>query len=519
MSNRETHDCNAAANDFPRRAFLGGSAMGLAAAGQFGFLSALPRVDAQEAGLDSKQVKFSDDIEPLVSLLENTARADVLEKVAARIQTGTSYQQVLAALLLAGIRNVQPRPSVGFKFHCVLVVNSCHLASLAGPDNERWLPIFWAIDYFKASQAEEARTSGWQMPAVNDHLVPTSLKSKQLFEEAMETWDVDKADVATAGLVRTTGATEIFNLFAKYAARDYRSIGHKAIYLANSWRTLQVIGWRYAEPVLRSLAFAILNHNGEPNPADSDLPADRPWRENGERLKRVPITWRDGVVDARITPELFPAFRSGTPQDASETAVDWLASGVSPQSVWDGVFCGAAELLMRQPGIIGIHGLTTANALHYLYDRVEDLELRQRLLLQACSFNPMFREDAKSRGKLAEITLEDLPELEFENANGDRLAEIMADISGNRMQSAGKLRSYLAAGGSADEFMGSARRLLFVKGRDAHDYKFASAVLEDYGHISREWRDQFLSLSVFNLKGSGHADSGLVERTKSAFAV
>jgi hypothetical protein len=34
---------------------------------------------------------------------------------------------VLAALLLAGVRNIQPRP-VGFKFHAVLVVNSAHLA-------------------------------------------------------------------------------------------------------------------------------------------------------------------------------------------------------------------------------------------------------------------------------------------------------------------------------------------------------------------------------------------------------
>jgi hypothetical protein len=32
--------------------------------------------------------------------------------------------------LLAGVRNIEPRPSVGFKFHAVLVVNPVHLASL-----------------------------------------------------------------------------------------------------------------------------------------------------------------------------------------------------------------------------------------------------------------------------------------------------------------------------------------------------------------------------------------------------
>ena len=71
------------------------------------------------------------------------------------VQTGT----LTAPVLLAGVRNVQPRP-VGFKFHAVLVVNSAHLASQASPDTDRWLPIFWALDYFKDAQARTARESG-----------------------------------------------------------------------------------------------------------------------------------------------------------------------------------------------------------------------------------------------------------------------------------------------------------------------------------------------------------------------
>jgi hypothetical protein len=85
-------------------------------------------------------------------VLENTPRERVLEEVAARLHRGVTYREVLAALLLAGVRNIEPRP-VGFKFHAVLVINSAHLASLSSPDSERWLPIFWAIDQFKKSQA------------------------------------------------------------------------------------------------------------------------------------------------------------------------------------------------------------------------------------------------------------------------------------------------------------------------------------------------------------------------------
>ena len=60
------------------------------------------------------------EIEPLVQLLEQTPRDELLEIIAKRIGAGLSYQDLLAALLLAGVRNVQPRPSVGFKFHAVL---------------------------------------------------------------------------------------------------------------------------------------------------------------------------------------------------------------------------------------------------------------------------------------------------------------------------------------------------------------------------------------------------------------
>src|SRR5262249_18907531 len=149
----------------------------------------------------------------LVRLLEETPRASLLEEVAARIQKGLTYRELLAALLLAAVHNVQPRPSVGFKFHAVLVVNSAHLASISSPDRERWLPIFWALDYFKGQQAEEERTSGWKLGPVNEARVPPARKARQVFLSAMENWDEEAADTAVAGLARSAGAAEILELF------------------------------------------------------------------------------------------------------------------------------------------------------------------------------------------------------------------------------------------------------------------------------------------------------------------
>src|SRR5436190_1993868 len=122
-----------------RRSFLQRSSSAAAWAGlsQLAFLDRLPFVTAAEAKLPKEMVRFHPDIEPLVRLLEETPRERVLEEVATRIRGGVTYPEILSALFLAGVRNIQPRP-VGFKFHAVLVVNSAHLASMASPDSERW---------------------------------------------------------------------------------------------------------------------------------------------------------------------------------------------------------------------------------------------------------------------------------------------------------------------------------------------------------------------------------------------
>ena len=170
-----------------RRSFIKSAAAAgaLAGLGDFGFLSQLPRVSAADAQLDPRLVQLHPEIEPLVRLLENASRDRVLEEVASRIKHGTTYREMIAALMLAGVRNIQPRP-VGFKFHAVLVVNSAHLASLSSPESDRWLPIFWAIDTFKGSQERNTREGNWRLGPVDEASLPPSHKAKQALIDALE---------------------------------------------------------------------------------------------------------------------------------------------------------------------------------------------------------------------------------------------------------------------------------------------------------------------------------------------
>ncbi len=290
----------------PRREFLrtaaltGGAALGL---------PALPPVPAQEARLAPEAVRLDPEIEPLVRLIEDTPREKLVEEVAARIRRGLSYREILAALLLAAVRNVQPRP-VGFKFHAVLVVHSAHLAALSAPDEDRWLPLLWAVDHFKGPQAEERRKTGWRMGPLDSSRVPPASRAEREFAEGMESWDPDRAEPAAAALARSSGAGAAFELFARYAARDFRDIGHKAIYVAGAFRALGVIGWAHAEPVLRSLSQALLYHSGE-SPARTDQAPDRSGRRKREALGRMRPDWAEGKPDPAAARELLSTFRTG----------------------------------------------------------------------------------------------------------------------------------------------------------------------------------------------------------------
>jgi hypothetical protein len=486
-----------------------GAVLGLA---NFGFLSNLLPVSAAEAKIDSKKVRYGDDIEPLVRLLEDTPRERVLEEVAARIKKGLTYREIVAAILLAGVRDIQPRP-VGFKFHAVLVVNSALLASLASPETHRWLPIFWAIDAFKSSQAQNIAQGNWTMQAVDEAAVPSADKAVSAFTTAMDNWDESAADSAVVGLARSAKPEEVFEVFCRYGMRDFRDIGHKAIYVANSWRALKHLGWQHSEPVLRSLAYALLAHEGD-NPAKRDGEPDRSWRENQTRVKKIRSDWPTGKASSERATELLAVLRSGSSSDASEKVVELLNAGVAPQSVWEAIFDGAGELMMRDPNIRSLHAVTTTNAMHFAFGQTASDESKRLLLLQNAAFIPSFRGAAKQKG----TAIDKLEPLALHKEGNEAVAEILADISDDRQTAARKLLAYAKDNPAPKEFIDAARLLIFFKGRDAHDYKFSSAVMEDYAAMASPWRERYLAASVFNLKGTKAPDNDLVKRIRAALA-
>ena len=493
--------------DWIRRDFLRSATVAGGALAGWDRLAGLAK--AEEAKVGPEVVRLRPEIEPVVRWIEETPREGAFEKAVAELKGGLSYRSLLGGLFLAGIRNIQPRP-VGFKFHAVMVINSAHMLGQSAPTSERLLPLFWALDNFKNSQAQDVAEGDWALGPVDEAKVPKPHRAREDFLRAMEAWDVDGADVAAAGLCRGAGAAEAMEPFWRMAVRDQRNIGHKPIFAAQSWRTLQAIGWEHAEPVLRSLAYGLLDLRGDrPGPVG-------PYEENLKNAGEIGPDWQVGRADPAATLALLATLREASPEAASAEAVRLLKEGVAPGSIWDAVLLFSSELMMRNPGIVALHATTSANSLHYIYGASGDETTRKLALLQAVGWQPLYRERIKSPDP---VRIDEIPDDAEVSTDPEGIAALFDAVGRDRAMAAAETVSFLARGGSAQSLFDAASRMIFHKGTDSHDYKYGAAVAEEclIAHDPK-WRPRLAAAAMYHLPGANRADSPLMIRAREAVA-
>ena len=481
-------------------------------------------VSAAETEVSADLVRLHPAIEPIVQLIEKTPRDQCFEMMVEQLRKGLPYRQFLAALFLAGIRNVNPQPP-GFKFHCVFVIHAVNQLSLDAPVGERLLPLFWALDYFKVAQQEDINLGDFRLGPVSGNL-PSPTQAWDEFHAGMEAWDAERADRAIVSLVRSRGSQEVIEGLWRYGARDFRNIGHKAIFVANSWRTLQTIGWQHAEPTLRSLVLGLLDF-GKDKRVNEYAYEDQSYVSNVQRtrefLPKLPGDWTQAVAQPSATVEILNVIRSGDMQQACQTTVERFASGsASAQAVWDAVHLAAGELMMQQQGIFGIHTVTSVNALHSAFGTASQPDNRLMLALQGvgwmCQFHNFM---AKASHGLKPIKITDLaadtsPVAQSDADSRQAIEKIMALVSADAPAAALSALGYAKSHPEPVHYMQAARQLIFRKATDAHDFKYAAAIFEDYERVSPEWRPQMLATSVYHLSGSTLADSPVMTRAKDA---
>src|SRR5262245_32871998 len=504
---------SAMAREPSRRYFLhsaatAGAALGL---GEWAGLLPLSPATAGDARVTPDLLRFSPDIEPIVRLIEETPRAKCPAMMIEQLERGLPYRRFLAAMFLAGLRH---RMLGG---HHIALLHSANQLALDGPVAERLLPIFWALDSFKAD-VDRRRT-----PRVLNELsgrLPSAEKAEEELHAAMETQEADRAERAIVALARTQGASRAIEPLWRYGARDWVFIGHSAIWTANNWRTLQTVGEKHQEPVLRYLVREMIdNAQGE----GKEIYAASRERVR-EALARLPADWGQAGGNSGLTRELFALVRESKAEEAGRLAVAQLREGKARAgAVWDAVHLAAAELALctrpaatsGQRDIVALHASTVSEALHFAFRASGEPAHRLLLLLQAVGWMGLFRGSVAARfgrGILkAKETVLDITPAEIPDRPAAVADEILAARSSSAHEAVRKAFAFARRSPDSDVVRRSAARLLPLKATaDPHDIKFPVALFEKNEWVGAEWRPHMAAAAVVTFLGSDKPDSNLM---------
>ena len=488
-----------------------------------GALAAPLALSRAEAQVTPDVLKYPAELEPLVVLIEKAPREKAAELIVEQLNRGVAPRQFMAALFLAGIRNVNPRPP-GFALHCVFVIHSAHLLGQQAPSDSRLLPLFYALDNFKIAQDRDAKnTAGDYTMRTISGTLPSSKDAASEFAAAMEGWDIDRAERAVAALARRDAARGTVDNLRRYGARDFRNIGHKAIYVANASRTLDAIGWQYAEPVLRSLVLSLLDFGTEQEVNGYKF-ADQSYGGNirrvSETLKQLPSTWDGKGGDSAATRELLNSWRTSTPEEICADAAKRLTtSKINAGTVWDAAHLASAELSMRTQGgnkIVGIHAVSSVNGLRHAYSVSKTPEMRYLLTLQAAGWMGQFRKAAELRQPLRQFNITELEPSTGTTGTDEAIAEIFGGIPDKVDASAAHALRLARDTRSRERVINAALKLTVTKGDEVHYYKYLAALIEDIPHVSAEWQPHLTAGIVYYAKGLSHADSEPMKRAREA---
>ena len=336
-----------------RREFLKTSLATAAGLGTAGGLAAPGLVAAANLADGPERIAIDPEILPLVRLWKGPLPTSSFRSQWTRLARGLPYRRLLAATFLQKIR--------GGSSHDVWVVHSLHQTGVDMSREDHLLPLMWSL-----------RNTPDDHPGIlrplNEAALPAPAKAAQVFEGAMEGNNAPAARAAIVAVARSEGPRAAMERLWRWGAVccGGGNIGHNIIGIANTYRTLEVIGWRYAEPVLQFIIFYTERPKAEAELSRSNA------RRAKESVGKLRPDWTGGKSDKGAVLELLAFFREGAGQRACEWACERLLAGkLQAATVWDAVFLASAELVVRYEfgGVTPrpLHSMTMANALHYAF--------------------------------------------------------------------------------------------------------------------------------------------------------
>jgi hypothetical protein len=445
-----------------------------------------------------------EDLEDIARRIVRMPRERIFDFAEALMKEGVGWEQLEAAIFLAGISEISPRPA-GSLMHSVLVVESVYQLADASPESERFLPVLWNLDDVKASQDRDVSRADWSLSPPPAQRTRNRAAARAELERAFGDWDAERADQAVVDLVALDDLEEIFEIVWRQVIRDLGSLGHKVIYAAQAHRTIARIAPihpRVIQPALRSLAYSL---TATSRPGDLD---DHSGSVERSRTLPAPANSAEAVPGESLA--LAHVFVTGNPMEARTALATAWEAGASLSTAWDAVRLAACELFARGPGLLPVHPTTIANALHHIHRSSRDDETRRVALLQAAAWIPRLREALADNGRISRTESSMNALVKVPGKRDESLVEVL------RAPTTDRVLACLWRGDRTESFATELRSNLYRAVDQNHQPKYAAALLEDVSLCHPRWRPVLLAPCLDYLPSARTPTTAVHERSQEA---
>jgi hypothetical protein len=382
-------------------------------------------------------------LEPLVSLMQETPAARLLPLIVDRLRDGTSLREVVAAAALANARTFGGEDYIGF--HTMMAISPAYHMAGELPEARRALPILKVL-FRNASRIQEfGGVRREVLHPVQAATLPEGRVGGEVLRDVVRRTNMAEADQTYAAMA--SNADDALNNVL-YAVQDAAEV-HRVVLPYRAWDLMGIIGREQAHTLLRqSVHYCVKLENNRYTQRFSTIRTLIPRLLDQHRLVgREPGT---RTAEDRWIEELSQTIFRSTPEQAADAAAAALAEGMNPAAIGEAITLAANQLVLRDNGrpqaegpnkpagsvhgdSIGVHACDSANAWRNLARVANPRNQAVCLILGAwqaaldradrggsfLTWQPYPREDARDQARTLE-TSQLLPALEDAIRNRDQ---------------------------------------------------------------------------------------------------
>jgi hypothetical protein len=285
-------------------------------------------------------------LEPLVSLLQETAPDKLLPILVTKLKAGSDLKTLVTAAALANARAFGGQDYTGY--HTFMALLPAYQIAGELTTQRQALPVLKVL-YRNSSRIQEQAVHHQDTlhPVKSVELVEPSRNGESL-RESVRAVDWEDAESRFAGIANRS-ADEAFNQL-QLAIEDEVDV-HRVVLAWRAWAMLGLSGTEYAHTLLRQSVRYCLNT--EQSLRDRKLPRSQIRQLLPRLLDQYHLLGKPlGQLEAEdsTVEQLARTIFSNTREQAADAAAGVLAEGIHPEAVGEAISMAANLLVLHDPG-------------------------------------------------------------------------------------------------------------------------------------------------------------------------